>query len=291
MPRAIIVGDIHGCLEQLRNLLDLINPQAADQLVFIGDLIDKGPDSAGVVRHVMSLAERHSVILIQGNHEEKFFRLLKKPDLAPDYIKELAAELTEAELEFLGSGVLYHRISQNLLVVHGGILPEHDTLPEDASKLSKKQQKNLAKLMRARFIRGRDYKQREVRVYDADGARIDTVKLNEGDPMIEIPEGCTHEIKINIKERGGFIPWKMERPDDIFWADEYDGRHGFVVFGHESFEAEEEPLQFRHASGIDLGCVKGGRLAAAIYDKDSHELSYASVPGLPADQAVLDDGE
>lgn len=291
MSRVITIGDVHGCLEQLHNLLDQVAPRSGDQIIFIGDLIDKGPDSAGVVRVAMQLADKFDVVLVTGNHEEKFFRLLGKPDLAPEYIKELGAELTEGELAFLKSGVLYHRINPDLLVVHGGILPEHDTLPDDPTKLSKKERKSLAKLMRVRFVRGRDYEQREVRIYDASGARINTVKLEEDDPMIEIPEGCTHDIKINIKERGGFIPWKQERPDDIFWANLYDRRHGFVIFGHESFEHDTEPHQYLHAVGIDLGCVKGGRLAAAIYTEGEPGLEYASVPGLPADQAVLDDGE
>lgn len=290
MPRTIIVGDIHGCLEQLQDLLAAVALQEGDKLVFIGDLIDKGPDSAGVVRHVRLLAEIFPVVLIQGNHEEKFFRLFEKPDQAPEYINNLAAELSPVDLAFLQTGVLYHRIKPNLIVVHGGFLPEHQVLPADPANLSKKEIKSLAKLMRTRFLRGRDYEQREVRIYDAEGVRVDRVKLNEGDPMPPIPEGCTLDVKINVKERGGFLPWKQEGPDDIFWADDYDGRFGYVVFGHESFETYRQPRLFPHAMGIDLGCVKGGRLAAVIYEEGNLDCC-TTVPGLPADQAVDDPDE
>ena len=290
MPRTITFGDLHGCLAQFYGLLDELALRKDDKLVFVGDLIDKGPNSAGVVNYVSQLALRHELVLIEGNHEEKFFRFLKKLDEAPEYLQEMAQQLTEPELKFLQTGKLYHRINKDLIVVHGGFLPEHETLPEDAEKLSKKQRKSLVKVMRARFIRGRDYEQREVRVYDAEGVRINRVKLNEGDPMIDIPAGCTHDIKINIKEQGGFIPLGSERPDDIFWAEDYDGRFGHVIFGHESFEHDAEPRQFPHATGIDLGCVMGGRLAAAIFE-EGKSLQFVSVPGLPEDEAVADPAE
>jgi diadenosine tetraphosphatase ApaH/serine/threonine PP2A family protein phosphatase len=277
-------------LTQFYDLLDKLKLQKDDKLVFVGDLIDKGPNSAGVVNYVSQLAYRHELVLLEGNHEEKFFRFLKKIDEAPEYIQEMARSLTEPELKFLQSGVLFHRISDDYLVVHGGILPEHEELPEDPANLSKKQKKSLAKLLRARFVRGRDYEQREFRFYDESGKCVSKVKVGEGEPEPPTPEGCTANVKINIKEKGTFLPWKSEGPEDVFWADVYDGKHGHVIFGHESFKDHGEPKRFPHATGIDLGCVMGGKLCAAVLE-EGKDLQFVMVDGLPEDEAVPDLGE
>lgn len=287
--RHIIIGDVHGCFTQMIRLLNLVEVRDDDQLIFLGDLIDKGPDSPAVVRHVRILSEHRNVVLIQGNHEEKFFRFLKKLGEAPEHIQTLAGKSSDSDIEFLKSGVLFHRIDGDNLVVHGGILPEHE-LPEDPSKLSNKQRKNLEKLLRTRFIRGRDKIQREIRIYNGDGVRVQTIKIGENDLFPEIPAGCTHDVKENIKEKGGFIPWKQEEPDDVFWANEYDGRFGHVWFGHESFKPDVAPREFPHATGLDLGCVMGGSLAAAILESGK-KVRYVVVEGLPPDQAVPDLGE
>ncbi len=75
--RIIIIGDIHGCIEELNVLIDKINLQPSDTLYFIGDLIDRGPDSVAVVKKCYSLSLEYKVKLILGNHEEKFLRYLK----------------------------------------------------------------------------------------------------------------------------------------------------------------------------------------------------------------------
>lgn len=70
MARIFAIGDVHGCLAPLRHLLQHINPQADDTLVFLGDLIDRGSDSKGVVDCVMQLQTQCHVQCIMGNHEE-----------------------------------------------------------------------------------------------------------------------------------------------------------------------------------------------------------------------------
>lgn len=81
--RVYAVGDIHGRLDLLDMLLEMIDADEADQapaethLVFLGDLIDRGPDSAGVVERLRRLAEtRDRVHFVMGNHEELFLRTL-----------------------------------------------------------------------------------------------------------------------------------------------------------------------------------------------------------------------
>ena len=68
--RRIAIGDVHGCIHALDALLDALAPGPADQLIFLGDLIDQGPDSRDVLDRMIELKQRCSVVLIQGNHEE-----------------------------------------------------------------------------------------------------------------------------------------------------------------------------------------------------------------------------
>jgi hypothetical protein len=67
MPRTIVVGDIHGCLDELRGLLVKCGYQRGDRLVFAGDLIAKGPDSPGVLQ----LAREEGALAVIGNHDDR----------------------------------------------------------------------------------------------------------------------------------------------------------------------------------------------------------------------------
>jgi serine/threonine protein phosphatase 1 len=71
------VGDIHGCRVALRELLDRVAPSEHDQLVFLGDYIDRGPDSAGVVGDLLALRERlPGTVFLRGNHEQLLLDVL-----------------------------------------------------------------------------------------------------------------------------------------------------------------------------------------------------------------------
>lgn len=68
--RIIAIGDIHGCSRALATLLEAVDPQAEDVLVLLGDYVDRGPDSRGVLDQLIALDQRcHSYPLL-GNHEE-----------------------------------------------------------------------------------------------------------------------------------------------------------------------------------------------------------------------------
>ena len=75
--RTIAIGDIHGCSAALAALLRAIDPTALDTLVFLGDYIDRGPDSRGVLEQVIALAERCAVVPLLGNHEEMLLAALE----------------------------------------------------------------------------------------------------------------------------------------------------------------------------------------------------------------------
>ena len=72
MSKIFTIGDIHGCSKPLAELLEKIAPLLTkdDTIIFIGDYIDRGPDSKGVIDIVLRLKSEHSrVITLLGNHE------------------------------------------------------------------------------------------------------------------------------------------------------------------------------------------------------------------------------
>ncbi|MGI9472974.1 MAG: metallophosphoesterase family protein [Rubripirellula sp.] len=67
--RRFAIGDIHGCSKALRTVLDAIDPQPDDELIFMGDYIDRGPDTRDVVDQIIQLQYRTQVVALRGNHE------------------------------------------------------------------------------------------------------------------------------------------------------------------------------------------------------------------------------
>ena len=79
MSRILAIGDIHGRLDKLKALLGGISwiPDE-DTLVFIGDYVDRGPDSAGVIDHILGLRKwSDKVVCLRGNHEQIFLDFLE----------------------------------------------------------------------------------------------------------------------------------------------------------------------------------------------------------------------
>ena len=69
--RILAIGDIHGCLEPLTKLWEVIQPTPEDHVIFVGDYVDRGPDTKGVIDFLISIQETHNVTYLSGNHEEK----------------------------------------------------------------------------------------------------------------------------------------------------------------------------------------------------------------------------
>jgi len=79
MPsRTIAIGDIHGCLPALDALLDEIKPAADDLLIPLGDFIDRGPDSRGVIDRLIALSDQCRVVPLIGNHEIMMLAALER---------------------------------------------------------------------------------------------------------------------------------------------------------------------------------------------------------------------
>jgi predicted phosphodiesterase len=141
----IIVGDIHGCLEEFDNLLKEVNfRQGTDVLVHVGDLVNKGKDSKGVVTRCIEIG----AIGVMGNHDAKVLRCyreqLVKPFTNGDLKvpeKRLAKYLGAKCAAYLESLPHILRIPQyNLIVVHAGInpyLPLEQQVPHDLMTMRK----------------------------------------------------------------------------------------------------------------------------------------------------------
>jgi serine/threonine protein phosphatase 1 len=76
------IGDVHGCLASLDALLNQIAPRSGDHLVFLGDYIDRGPDSRGVIQRVIELSREFRVTPLKGNHEMMMMDVREKRDTA-----------------------------------------------------------------------------------------------------------------------------------------------------------------------------------------------------------------
>jgi serine/threonine protein phosphatase 1 len=74
MPRTIAIADIHGCSDSLASILLAINPKPDDTIIAVGDSIDRGMDSKGVLDMLIDLSKRCRLVPILGNHDETMLR-------------------------------------------------------------------------------------------------------------------------------------------------------------------------------------------------------------------------
>ncbi|MFC9701884.1 polynucleotide kinase-phosphatase [Streptomyces sp. NPDC056943] len=132
-----IIGDIHGCRSELDTLLarlgyvDGHHPEGRTA-VFVGDLVDRGPDSPGVLRRVMAMVASGDALCVPGNHENKLGRWLKGRKVQQTHglaetIEQLEGESEEfrAEVARFIDGLVSHYVLDGgaLVVCHAG-LPE-----------------------------------------------------------------------------------------------------------------------------------------------------------------------
>ncbi|MFD9105837.1 polynucleotide kinase-phosphatase [Streptomyces virginiae] len=132
-----IVGDIHGCSSELETLLaklgyeDGVHPEGRTA-VFVGDLVDRGPDSPGVLRRVMGMVTSGNALCVPGNHENKLGRYLKGSKVQQTHgLAETIEQLSHEPQEFVEEvrqfirGLVSHYVLDGgkLVVCHAG-LPE-----------------------------------------------------------------------------------------------------------------------------------------------------------------------
>jgi serine/threonine protein phosphatase 1 len=158
--RTFVVGDIHGRCAQLLNLLDMLPREPQEPLVFLGDLIDRGPDIPGCVKHVIELCREDPdhIVCLRGNHEQMLLdfidrsgaiwmtpatgsertfeqytgqalRVQKESDL--DEARELLTKnIPPEQVDFFRSLPFYHE-DDHALYVHAGL--DHGKHPRESS--------------------------------------------------------------------------------------------------------------------------------------------------------------
>ncbi len=125
--RTLIVGDVHGCCEELEDLLGESGWDEDDQLVLVGDLVAKGPDSLGVVRLVRELEG----LAARGNHDQHCLKWWDAkcagddlPELKPAH-RQVADQLEEEDWLWLAELPLWIELPEHdALIVHAGLLPD-----------------------------------------------------------------------------------------------------------------------------------------------------------------------
>jgi serine/threonine protein phosphatase 1 len=152
--RTFVVGDIHGCVDEVDRLLDALAPAAADTLVFLGDYIDRGPFSKAVIDRLLRLRrEGPRCIFLKGNHEDMFLAYmgergaygeafllnggaatLRSYDLEGQSSASVAARLPPEHLQFLLSLELRYEHAP-FLCVHAGVAPNRPLDDQDDEDL------------------------------------------------------------------------------------------------------------------------------------------------------------
>ncbi len=165
MGRLLAVGDIHGCADTLKALIDKVKPEEGDKFVFLGDYVDRGNKSFETVEYLIKLSKAYDCVFLKGNHENMWLRYLKKEFRVDEYdiffynggqstlesycsnMKDLEGnplkpqhgldfiDLPKSHQDFYNSLKVYHE-EDDFVFVHGGVRPnvplnaqsEHDML-------------------------------------------------------------------------------------------------------------------------------------------------------------------
>jgi bis(5'-nucleosyl)-tetraphosphatase (symmetrical) len=121
IEKTVIIGDIHGCIEEFKELLILADYKSTHvRVILLGDLIDRGPDSVGVV----SWARELDLECVMGNHDYKFLRWWKNVGSKSDvYGKhQHYTEFSDYDVNYINRMSPYIKLEQeNTIVVHAGM--------------------------------------------------------------------------------------------------------------------------------------------------------------------------
>ena len=120
--RTVIIGDVHGCIEELDRLLKKLSLGPKDRLIFARDLVNKGPATIAVLKRARELKAE----CVLGNHEIRLLRYRQGENFKTQRLKDIktALKLTEADWAYLEAMPLHIELPEhNAIVVHGGFLP------------------------------------------------------------------------------------------------------------------------------------------------------------------------
>ncbi|RKH54036.1 polynucleotide kinase-phosphatase [Corallococcus sp. AB050B] len=221
-----IIGDIHGCREELEALLTKlgyqvrpradgapgfdVRPPEGRKAVFLGDLVDRGPDIPGVLRLVMDMVEAGTALCVPGNHEMKLLRKLRS-----------------------GKATVSHGLAQSL-----------EQLQREPLEFRQRVEK---------FIDGL------VSHYVLDDGRLVVAHAGMKESMQGRGSASVRAFALYGETTGETDEYGF--PVRFNWAAEYRGRAA-VVYGHQAvLEAE----WVNNTLCVDTGCVYGGQLTALRY--------------------------
>lgn len=262
------IGDVQGCMDELGALVEACSFDAAcDRLWFVGDLVNRGPDSLGVLRFVKRLGPRATVVL--GNHDLHLLCLAegvarKRPDDTLDAVLE-ASDRDEL-LDWLRSRPLMH-VDCDKVLVHAGLLPQWTVAR--AVELAREVEGAL---------RGPAHHGMLANLYGSEPSEWDD-SLVGADRIRVIVNAmtrmrfCTGDGKMEFRAKGsleaappGYRAW-FEAPRRL-------SADATVVCGHWS------ALGLRNERGLvalDTGCIWGGPLSAVRLE----DRQLFQVPGSP----------
>lgn len=144
--RLLAIGDIHGCLEQLTALMEQVKPNLDDQVVFLGDYVDRGPSSAAVVEFLIDFGKTFpDTVFLRGNHEQMFLDYLAGKDPSPflfngglntlrSYEADRKWPIPEAHRAFFDQ-LQYSLSTDHHVFVHAGLRPGISLAEQDALDL------------------------------------------------------------------------------------------------------------------------------------------------------------
>ena len=264
------IGDVQGCNEELQALLSQLrfNPDR-DRLIFVGDLVNRGPGSLAVLRFVRALGDNATVVL--GNHDLHLLavahgiRRNRKSDTLDDV---LSAPDRDALIEWLITRPLAHAHvdsdGRTDLVVHAGLVPQW-TL-EDILALAGRVESALRKDPSHLFNHMYGDEPDRWRS-DLDEKEALRFTIN----VLTRLRVCTADGKVDLKWKGkpppadsSYQPWF-----DLKSRKSLDAR---VIFGHWSALGY---VQRNGVVGLDSGCVWGGALTAFDLDADRPPVTVA----------------
>lgn len=260
-----VIGDLQGCYDELQQLLELIqfNPDN-DRLWFVGDLVNRGPQSVECLRFVKALG--NTAITVLGNHDLSLLATaegLRKTSRKDTLNCILKAPDRDELLHWLRKQPLIHYDAElNYSMVHAGLAPQWtiEQARELASEVSS-------------LLRGDDYCLLLQNMY-GDEPTLWSESLKGMDKYRFTINAFTRirycttsgALELNTKDspqnpKADLIPWF-----DLSWR---ESRNEKILFGHWSTLG---CINQNNVYSLDSGCVWGGHLSALRIDKQTPEL-------------------
>lgn len=269
------IGDVQGCYAELRDLLALIsfNPQH-DRIWFVGDLVNRGPQSLAVLRYVRSLGD--AAITVLGNHD---LHLLAVAHGGNDRLRDddtldeiLRAKDCDELLDWLRNRPLMHYdAGLNYALVHAGLPPQWDLHTAQACARELETALRNDNTMRELFAHmyGNQPDQWSPQLRGAGRLRFITNCFTR----LRV---CDRDGRLNLKFKGAL----QSIPDDLvpwFRAPHRQSESFTVVCGHWSALGYYDSRNTgERVLAIDTGCVWGGRLCAVRIDEPAEPNFAAS---------------